>query len=47
MGIISPHKKHPVSLLDVFLFVVLKSEISKNFDGIVGEVEKWAEILEK
>jgi len=25
--------------------VVLKSEISKNFDGIVREIEKWTEIL--
>jgi len=23
----------------------LKSDISQNFDGIIGEIEKWAEIL--
>lgn len=28
-----------------FLLVVLKSDISQNFDGIIGEIDKWAEIL--
>jgi hypothetical protein len=28
-----------------FKFVVLKSEIYQNFNGIVREIEKWAEIL--
>ena len=27
--------------------VVLKSEIHKNFDEIMAEIEKWAEILNK
>jgi len=31
-------------ILDAFL-VVLKSEISQNFNGIIEEIEKWAEIL--
>jgi hypothetical protein len=25
--------------------VVLKNEISQNFEGIVREIEKWVEIL--
>ena len=25
--------------------VVLKFEIDQNFDGIIGEIERWAEIL--
>jgi len=29
----------------LFLFVVLRSEICQNFDGIIGEIEKWAEIF--
>lgn len=28
-----------------FKFAVLKSEICQNFNEIVGEIEKWAEIL--
>jgi len=28
-----------------FLLVVLKSEISQNFYEIIGEIERWAEIL--
>lgn len=45
MGIINPYKKHPVRLLDVFICVVLSFEIYQNFDEIVREVERWAEIL--
>ena len=29
----------------LFKFVVLKTDISQNFDGIIGEIEKWAEVL--
>jgi len=32
--------------MSFFNLVVLKSEISQNFDGIIEEIEKWAEILE-
>jgi len=43
MGI--TNKKNIQYSLDIFLLVVLKSEISKNFDGIVREIERWVEIL--
>jgi len=35
--------KHPV-FTGCFALVVLKSEISQNFNEIIGEIEKWAEI---
>jgi len=28
-----------------FICVVLRSEISQNFNEIIGEIGKWAEIL--
>jgi len=34
-------------LLAYFSSVVLKSEISQNFNEIVGEIERWVEILDK
>jgi len=41
----APYKKeHPLRYS--FLYVVLKSEISQNFNEIIGEIGKWAEILE-
>jgi len=30
-----------------FLFVVLRSEISQNFNEIIEEIGKWVEILDK
>jgi hypothetical protein len=38
------NKKYPVNT-GYFLLVVLKSKIYQNFDGIIGEIGKWAEIL--
>jgi len=29
-----------------FKFVVLRSEICQNFDGIIREIERWVEVLE-
>ncbi len=37
--------KDTQKLLSIFFVVVLKSEISQNFDGIIREIEKWAEVL--
>jgi len=34
-------------MTSLFVYVVLKSEISQNFDGIIEEIGKWAEILDK
>jgi len=31
----------------IFYYVVLKNEISENLSEIIGEIEKWREILEK
>jgi hypothetical protein len=28
-----------------FIFVVLKSQVSENFNEIIEEIEKWREIL--
>jgi|GEM_PF-2280918 hypothetical protein len=34
-------------MLSIFYYVVLKSDISQNFDEIIGEIERWAEVLDK
>jgi hypothetical protein len=39
-------KKYPAVYVGCFCFVVLKSEISQNFNEIIGEIEKWVKILE-
>jgi len=32
-------------MLSTSYLIVLKSEISQNFDGIIEEIERWKEIL--
>jgi hypothetical protein len=40
------NQKEKIKLVNAnFPIVVLKSEISQNFNEIIGEIEKWAEIL--